>query len=219
MPRGDRPSRAGPWETLGAWLRIWTPPRDAEVAPVPRAGLAIVGLGIAACVAAVLVFAVPPIDHAKRGDRRRAAQAAARAAHDAAARTRLVERPRSGGLRGATGRRRLVAALQAAITRDARARRATGELTSRVQSTRCAPRSDARVPPRPGHTAYDCLARTAVIPRSALDRTAGSIGYPYRAIADRRRGTWTFCKVDLIPGERLVPDPRTVVTVPAACLR
>lgn len=28
--------KASRWEIVGAWLQIWTPPRDVEIAPVPR---------------------------------------------------------------------------------------------------------------------------------------------------------------------------------------
>src|SRR4051812_20957085 len=31
----DSAPKLGRWETLGAWLHVWTPHRDAEVPPVP----------------------------------------------------------------------------------------------------------------------------------------------------------------------------------------
>jgi hypothetical protein len=34
-------SRLGRFETLGAWLRVWTPPRGAVVPPVPKGKIAI----------------------------------------------------------------------------------------------------------------------------------------------------------------------------------
>lgn len=57
--------KASRWEILGAWLRIWTPPRDVEIPRVPRRGAAVVAvLGVAAVVAGVTVVA-PAIDRAK----------------------------------------------------------------------------------------------------------------------------------------------------------
>src|SRR5258707_7067281 len=53
-------------ETVGAWLHLWTPPRDAEVPPVPWRRIGI-GATIAAIVLAVLAaWLVPRIDSAKR---------------------------------------------------------------------------------------------------------------------------------------------------------
>lgn len=36
--------KASRWEILGAWLRIWTPPKDVEIPPVPRRAAAVVAL-------------------------------------------------------------------------------------------------------------------------------------------------------------------------------
>ena len=52
--------RASRWEILGAWLRIWTPPRDVEVPPVPRRLLAAVAGVIAAAVPALRAAATDP---------------------------------------------------------------------------------------------------------------------------------------------------------------
>ena len=217
MTERRRRPRASNWETLGAWLRIWTPPRDVDVPPVPRLRLAVAAMVAGACVTAILAVAVPRIEESKRGAAERDERADARAARQAAARTRLVQRPRTGGLRFRAAEPQLVAALQLAITRDARARRERGEVANTATLTRCTRVRSPRTALRPGRAAYDCLARTRLIPRGPGDRAAGSIGYAYRAVADLRGSRWTFCKVDLIPGELLVPDPRTVVPLPAAC--
>lgn len=72
--------RTGPFGTLGAWLRIWTPPRDVEVPPPPRP-LTLAAIA-AALVGVGLVFALvvlPAIDDARErtaaADRREAAVA------------------------------------------------------------------------------------------------------------------------------------------------
>src|SRR5687767_1741166 len=57
--------RASRWEILGAWLRIWTPPRDVEVPPVPRRAVALLGLGVAAAVVVIVVVLVPAFDRSK----------------------------------------------------------------------------------------------------------------------------------------------------------
>ena len=50
----DRLSR---WEVLGAWLRLWTPPREAVVPPVPWRKVAVGGaLVLAAAVVAVVAL-------------------------------------------------------------------------------------------------------------------------------------------------------------------
>src|SRR5690348_14308912 len=70
------------WETLGAWLHVWTPHRDAEVPPVPWRTITI-GTVLAIVVVAVAgVLAIPRIDAAKRAGAARDARAlaAARAA-------------------------------------------------------------------------------------------------------------------------------------------
>jgi len=34
---GEMPRRASIFEIVGAWLRLWTPPRDVEIPPVSSA--------------------------------------------------------------------------------------------------------------------------------------------------------------------------------------
>lgn len=64
-------------ETLGAWLRIWTPSRDVEIQPFPRRALAYAALLVASGLGAWLVLVGPAIDDAKRRDAEREAIAAA----------------------------------------------------------------------------------------------------------------------------------------------
>ncbi|MEA2139427.1 MAG: hypothetical protein QOG56_2577, partial [Solirubrobacteraceae bacterium] len=49
--------RASRWEIVGAWLRIWTPPRDVEIPPFPRRR-ALVAAVVLGGVAAALALAV-----------------------------------------------------------------------------------------------------------------------------------------------------------------
>jgi hypothetical protein len=60
--------RASRWEILGAWLHLWTPPRDVEIPPVPWRSVALLGLGVVVAVAAIIVFVAPALDSAKQRD-------------------------------------------------------------------------------------------------------------------------------------------------------
>ena len=62
----------------------------------------------------------------------------------------------------------------------------------------------------------DCFVVATKIKKTA-NTTAGAAGYPFRAVVDFRRFTYTWCKVDGIPGELVIPDPRLVVALPRAC--
>ena len=143
------------WEIVGAWLHIWTPPRDAQVPPIPWRKVAIAGAILAAGVAAFVAFAVPAIDTGKEEG---AAKAARRqAAITAAERARLIregrvhrgsaELPADLGARNApaqvAARHALVLSLQSAIQSDALARVRAG----------IAPRPDRRddLPPVSQH--------------------------------------------------------------------
>jgi len=86
--------RATRWEILGAWLRIWTPPRDVEIPPIPWRKVG--ALAALTCVVGVLValFAGPRIEDGKQ--RRATGQQRAEAAlsREALARLRCHENPR-----------------------------------------------------------------------------------------------------------------------------
>jgi hypothetical protein len=100
--------------------------------------------------------------------------------------------------------------VEEAITADANARHAAGTLTSRTRSTSCEPLAELSAT----RAAFDC---TALIREIVGQGDPGRLGYPFRAMVDFRSGSWTFCKINPIPGERSLPDPRTVVPLPAAC--
>ena len=216
--------RAGRLEIVGAWLRIWTPPRDLEVPPVPWAAVALGVVALATGAVVVALVIAPEIDEGKRErsareERRLDAALTARAArvrHEQRARFGRLER-RERATAAPAFRGAVLDRVARAVTRDARARNARGELPRRATSTRCVP-----FPPGSGagsgpRAAFDCLARTATIPRGTTDRRAGVVGYPYRAIVDFGAGTWAFCKINPVAGERIVPDPRQVVPLPGAC--
>jgi hypothetical protein len=202
-------------EIVGAWLRIWTPPRDVDVPPVPLRKLAIgtlVGLVVCAGAAAAIVPAV------NRGKERRARSEQAQAAADRAALRRQIvhdQQPRRGRapqLR--PSRTALLARVERAISRDAAARVRTGELRGPIGRTSCSPAADARALPQRG--VFDCLTAVDEIRPSAVN-AGGVIGYPFRAILNFKAFSYAWCKVEQFPGEKLIPDPRLIVQLPAAC--
>jgi hypothetical protein len=219
----EGPPKANPLEILGAWLRVWTPPRDVEIPPVPRRAAAAVGVGVLALVAIVLLVVMPAIDTGKReaADREARTTAAAQARREAA--VRRDQRARTGGdpelapARTQMRRRALVAGVERAITEDANQRFADGTVRSRTRSTDCEPFLGGTPPEddtarRTG--TYDC---TALIREIVGQGNPGRLGYPFRAVLDFRTATWAFCKVNPIPSERSLPDPRTIVPLPDAC--
>jgi hypothetical protein len=174
-----------------------------------------------AAIAALLV--APAIDTGKReaADRQARAAAAAKARREATA--RRDQRARTGGdvslapARSAAARRAVVAEVEQAITADANLRFAQGTVTSRTRSTSCDPfpgGATARGAGPARRVAYDC---TALIREIIGQGRPGRLGYPFRAIVDFASATWAFCKVNPIPSEQSLPDPRTIVPLPAAC--
>jgi len=225
----DRP-RASRWETLGAWLQIWTPPRDVEVPPLTRrvvltalAGLAVLALAVA--------LAAPVIDRGKdraAGEERARATARAAAARQEALREQRAKSAAVPELRRTrtapsaarrAARAALVVATERAISADARARAASGELERRTGETRCRPAARAGAPLEDlalRSAAFDCLTTTATI--AATERNvAGRLGYPFRAVIDFERARFAWCKTNPVPSEKFIPDPRGIVRLPAAC--
>lgn len=221
MADGPRASR---WEILGAWLHLWTPPRDVEVPPLTGRVVGI-AVGVVALIGLAVVLVAPFVDRGK--DEAAAERRAVEAQRARAARERTIaeQRPRTASapaLRPADDsatRARLLARVEAAITVDARRRVAAGELEQRTGDTRCRPAARAGEPLRDMAVrvaAFDCLATTATI--AGTDRNApGRLGYPFRAVVDFERARFAWCKTNPVPGEKLIPDPRRIVALPAVC--
>jgi hypothetical protein len=218
MPRGDHPEtpRANPLEILGAWLHVWTPPRDVEIPPVPRRAAALLVAGIAVAIAFVFLVIEPAVDSGKRADAERRAAAEHAALERRQAIARRDQRPVTGAaaaLAPATSpgeRDELLTRVEAVITADANARQAAGTLESPTRSTSCEPLVELSST----RAAFNC---TALIREIVGQGEPGRLGYPFRAIVDFRSASWTFCKLNPISGEGSLPDPRTVVPLPATC--
>src|SRR5690349_6796598 len=222
--------------TIGAWLKVWTPPRDVEVPPPPSPRtLAIAGVLLVIVLGGAAALIVPAIDSSK--ERNAAAQAREDAARREANRRATIreQRPRTldaASLLPAAGasdaqlvsaREALLRRAETAISDDARARADAGELEGNPQGTQCEPypkRTDrADWPDRdPGAArgVYDCLVFVRAVPQTETS-IGGQVGYPFRAVLDFERFKVTWCKTNPIPGERVVPDPRTVLDLPKAC--
>jgi len=233
---GEKKRKASLPATVGAWLKVWTPPRDVEVAPPPsRRTLAIAATVLVVLVAGAAALIVPAIDSSK--ERTAAAQAREDAARRAASRRETIreQRPRrldAAALAPAAGapdaevvsaREALLRRVETAISDDARARADAGELEGNPRGTQCEPypkRTDrADWPdqdPGAARGVYDCLVFVRAVPQTETN-IGGQVGYPFRAVLDFDRFTVVWCKTDPVPGERVVPDPRTVVELPKAC--
>lgn len=230
-PAEGRPRWRASWgEIVGAWLGIWTPPRDSYIPPVPVFRIA---LGAAVVVAATLTAV-----HFMREESRRDAARVRRetAATIARLRARIAKEqlPRHARFPGtaiaraertqlAIRRRRIVHALEGAITTDALRRYRRGVFEARVIHTTCIPfvRPTRAHPPDPPLRAstgkYECLAATGVIPPGS--RTiGGETGYPVWARVDFRRGRATWCKINPRPGERGIGEDLFVPLVRACDL-
>ena len=97
---------------------------------------------------------------------------------------------------------------------EARAR--TGEISKVQGPTTCT--ADRRRPESGPLGVFDCYTVVRKVPKVETN-VAGSIGYPFRAVVNYSTFTYAFCRTEQFPGEQLIPDPRTVVQLPAACRR
>jgi hypothetical protein len=223
--------RATALESLGAWLRIWTPPRDVEVRPVPKRALLAAGAALVLVGIAIALLVAPAIDDSKqRADaRERAAEDARREA--AARRAAESQRPTTVALAAlrppagsSAGERRaaraaLVAEVEERITASAQARAAAGEFRRPTGPTACerAPGTqEAATDLTVGRGVFNC--DTTIRPIAATETNeGGSLAYPFRAVIDFTTYRATWCKTSPPPGEQIVPDPRRVAELPRAC--
>jgi hypothetical protein len=186
------------WEIVGAWLHIWTPPRDAEVPPVPRRKLAIWGVAGAVLIAGALALIIPPLEEGKReGAAERAREQAAALAKENA-RLRADQRVHVQTVPAGVG---LVAALESAIDADARARDTAGTISGPVIDTSCSP-ATANVVQFPHSRVYKCFVKTSTGHKGVLEGDQFGTGYPFVATiyTAKRRVAW--CKENPRPDEK-----------------
>ena len=178
--------RASVLEIVGVWLHVWTAPRDVVIPPVPWRKLAI-GTGVAVVVIGVaLAVMIPRINEGK--ENRAAAAAAEQARAQKANRERIIrlQQPRTGSVADAQARRRRAArpsawpratgsspSVETAITADAKARGAKGEMSKVQGPTTCELAAGAAVSGEVG--VFDCYTVVRKVPkvedqRRRLDR-------------------------------------------------
>jgi hypothetical protein len=173
-----------------------------------RAVLAALALLFAAIVATAIVLAprITESKHERAVRERREARAAA-----VAERKRLIreQKPRFGRVAAGTD---LIAGVEAAIVRDARARHATGELETLVKRADC----DRDQAGRDGKRIV--LACTAVTHEVAPSAAGGGalIGYPYAGAVSTDTRRYAICKTSGHPGEGSFTH-QEAVALPRAC--
>jgi type II secretory pathway pseudopilin PulG len=200
--------RLGRFETLGAWLGVWTPHRDAVVPPVPWRRILIWGAVLLVVLGAVAAVAVPRLlDSKHAGERREAQRAAAARAREHARLERDQAAHRGTGPHAAQA---LYRKAQAAVLADARARAAAGSIDGPIRALNCVP------VPAATKDAYNCTAVTDFID-ATKHNSGGALGYPFRLILDAGSGRFVWCKQNPLAGERSVPRPESVVPLPVAC--
>jgi hypothetical protein len=177
-----------------------------QLSPPWRKFVVAVGAALLAGAVVAVIVLGPRIAESNREHAAEQRRAERRSAAQELARLKAEQRPRTGTLAGGA----FIAGVERAITRDARARQATGELDTRVRRTDCHP---------VGHdgprTLLACTAVTSDVPPSA----AGGgvlIGYPYRGAVAPTTGRYAICKTSGRPGEGSYTR-RAQVALPRAC--
>jgi len=118
---GEAPDRLGRFEVLGAWLGVWTPPRDAVVPPVPWRAIFVGSVVLVVVVGAAAALFLPGVvENRQAADRRERRAAAERYAALLASADR-EQRPRRGRAsadpgEGATPGRRMTARSELLVT-------------------------------------------------------------------------------------------------------
>jgi hypothetical protein len=186
------------WEIVGAWLHVWTPPRDVQVPPLPTRKLAGAALALLVLVGAALALLVPAIERGKRAGAHRLAAQNAAALRAETARLRADQRPHT--LHVAAGRS-AVAALEAGITADARARVRHHTISGTVLGTSCeaSPAYDALYPQS---RVYKCFVTTTTGHQGVLPGDRFGTGYPFVATVYTRSRVVIWCKENPRPDEK-----------------
>jgi hypothetical protein len=196
------------WEVLGAWLHVWTPPRDAVVPPVPWRQVAVGAALVVAVVVAGFLTVVPAIEDAK--ERGAAEDARRSAASRRAQEARLRRDQRATVVPLAPGA--LEPQVAAAVEEGAGARLRAGELGAArvVLGVECAD----PVPYSGGRLRFACLA----VERVSRTNPPVRVGQPFVAVVARDRRSLAWCKTNELAGEGAA-FLQVRVPLPAACAR
>jgi len=174
------------------------------------ASLAVLVAGIAV---ALIVF-VPKIGDTKRENAARDRAAEAAFIKRETARLKQDQAPHRARSEAAAPSA-VVADLQRSIFADAKARLEAGSFKVPVKTVQCTriTLGPLATGPRGG---YDCLAVTSYVSSNGNNQ-AGALGYPFWAVVDFKRRTYTWCKVNPKPGERGVQSKEPIVPLVPAC--
>jgi hypothetical protein len=181
-----------------------------KLSPRGRRVVAVVGaLLLAGAVVATIVLA-PRIAESKREHAAAEREARARTALRARARMVAEQRPRRGRVAGAAPAA-AIAAVEGAITSDARARAAAGELENPARRTDCRELgTDA------GRLQLGCTAVTSDV-RGNEEVSGVIVGYSYRAAISPKSGRYAFCKTSGRPAVGFSGQQLPPVELPRAC--
>src|SRR4051812_18468242 len=134
-------NRAGRWETIGAWLHLWTPRRGVYVRPAPWRAIAIATVVAAGVITAAVILLAAGAGRSNRREATQRKQELTAAAKHERARLKLEQRPHFARIAARPPSRAAqataVAALESSITRDARDRYRADKLDSRALKTVC----------------------------------------------------------------------------------
>lgn len=218
--------KASVFEIVGAWLHIWTPPRDVRIPPVPWRKLAIGTVVGAVVVGIALAIMIPRIDSSK--DQYAADYAAfkeqvrqenvARINKAQAAKTgealALLPAKDASPAEVQAANAQLMDKMKADMYADAQARGKAGEIKPVTAPPTC---ERAQGTPTSGPIGvFNCFIQTTPI-ASGKRNMAGALGYPFRSVVHFDTFTYVWCKAELVPGEKLVVSPESAPLLPPAC--
>ena len=187
------------WETLGAWLHIWTAPKDVEVPPIPWRKVALYGTGLAIVVAIAAALIIPPLNEGKAKGAAERARAQAQALAAERARLRADQKIHTLKVTPAD-EKAMVPALERAVTADAQSRVDAGTIKGPVIGTTCEAAGVAVIQ-FPKSRVYKCFVKSeAGIPGEGSDIL--STGYPFIATIYASAGKITWCKENPQPDEK-----------------
>jgi hypothetical protein len=196
----------------GASYVVWQPRmgRRAKLWIAAAVGLlAVIGV-------VVWLLVSPSINHLKKTAAERDAAQKAAFIREETKRLTIEQRLRRG--RAASGHvtpAAVVSDMTAAVNADARARVQSGVLRYPVLRTDCTPVRNGPLVPNAVRGGYQCVAVTASIKPGV--QVGGEIGYPFWAIVDYRRHTFSWCKINPRPGEQAIASKEPIVNPPAGC--
>jgi hypothetical protein len=225
MPRARTDRKLSRWEVLGAWTRLWTPPRDVEVPPIPWRALGIGAFVVLVLAVVVVAVGIPAVQEHNRDTESRetaAAHARLRARLRQLAVLQVAHRAAGEPATAVPARQALVRELEEKILIDARARVRADEEGMRgpIRRVECRPgrRSGAggAVPQDDlsvARAGYDCTAVTNDI----TGHSGAVVGYPFKGVVDFRTGALVWCRTNPPPGEQVVTDPGKIPALPLEC--